>query len=73
MDLVKLERKLHEQIESIQLAIKLLILVIFLGYIMIWMMMPTNLFWLHWLPRIDAKADSTFFGQQGSISQLTFF
>ncbi|XP_051143176.1 ferric reduction oxidase 2-like isoform X2 [Andrographis paniculata] len=51
---------------SIQLAIKLLMLVILLGYIMIWIMMPTNLFWLHWLPNIRAKTDSTYFGQKGA-------
>ncbi|KAL7146285.1 hypothetical protein ABFS83_06G030600 [Erythranthe nasuta] len=54
------------RVESIQLAIKLLILSIFLGYIMIWIMMPTNVFWLHWSPRIHAETDSMFFGQQGA-------
>ncbi|KAH6783965.1 hypothetical protein C2S52_008924 [Perilla frutescens var. hirtella] len=44
----------------------MLILVIFLGYIMIWIMMPTNQFWLHWLPDIHAKTDSTYLGQQGA-------
>ncbi|EYU25131.1 hypothetical protein MIMGU_mgv1a023728mg, partial [Erythranthe guttata] len=44
----------------------LLILSIFLGYIMIWIMMPTNVFWLHWSPRIHAETDSMFFGQQGA-------
>ncbi|KAK6155664.1 hypothetical protein DH2020_009912 [Rehmannia glutinosa] len=29
-------------------------------------MMPTNEFWLHWLPDIHAKTDSTYFGQQGA-------
>ncbi|KAK6135252.1 hypothetical protein DH2020_031024 [Rehmannia glutinosa] len=66
MDLVEIERMLHEQIKSIQFAIKLLSLVTFLGYIMIWIMMPTNDFWLHWLPHIHAKTDSTYFGQQGA-------
>lgn len=71
MDLVKIERMTHQQIKRIQLAIKLLSSVIFLGYIMIWIMMPTNVFWLHWLPDIHAKADSTYFGEQGLISQVT--
>ncbi|CAK9176894.1 unnamed protein product [Ilex paraguariensis] len=28
--------------------------------------MPTNTFWLHWLPDIDSKADSTYFEQEGA-------
>lgn len=68
MDLVKTERKFNEQIKNVQLAIKLLVLVIFLGYMMIWIMMPTNIFWLHWLPRIHAATASTYFGEQGLIS-----
>lgn len=35
---------------------------------MIWVMMPTNEFWLHWLPHIHAKTDSTYLGQKGLIS-----
>ncbi|XP_020548931.1 ferric reduction oxidase 2-like isoform X2 [Sesamum indicum] len=66
MDLVQIKGWPHEQIKSIQITIKLLILVIFLGYIMIWIMMPTNVFWLHWLPDIHKKADSTYFGEQGA-------
>ncbi|KAD4584838.1 hypothetical protein E3N88_22439 [Mikania micrantha] len=49
----------------IQPAIRLITMVIFLGYMMIWVMMPTNTFWLHWLPRIHSVTDSTFLGQQG--------
>ncbi|KAM0034277.1 putative ferric-chelate reductase (NADH) [Helianthus debilis subsp. tardiflorus] len=49
----------------IQPAIRLIAMVIFLGYMMIWVMMPTNTFWLHWLPRIHSATDSTFLGQQG--------
>ncbi|KAL2550505.1 Ferric reduction oxidase 2 [Forsythia ovata] len=33
---------------------------------MIWTMMPTNVFWLHWLPDIHAKTDSSYLGQQGA-------
>ncbi|CAI9762434.1 unnamed protein product [Fraxinus pennsylvanica] len=32
---------------------------------MIWIMMPTNIFWLQWLPDIHAKTDTSYFGQQG--------
>ncbi|KAK2983561.1 hypothetical protein RJ640_023095 [Escallonia rubra] len=60
----------YEGIKKAQLSIKVLIVVIFLGYMMVWMMMPTNTFWRHWLPDIHAKTDSTYFGSQGSF--ITF-
>ncbi|KAL6127679.1 hypothetical protein ACLB2K_071042 [Fragaria x ananassa] len=43
-----------------------LLMVVFVGYTMIWIMMPTNTYYLHWLPDIHAKTDSTYFGQQGA-------
>ncbi|GFY84165.1 ferric reduction oxidase 2 [Actinidia rufa] len=66
MDSVKTRETSREGIEIIRLAIRVLIMVIFLGYIMIWIMMPTNTFYLHWLPAIHAKVDSTYFGQEGA-------
>ncbi|CAL5367340.1 unnamed protein product [Camellia sinensis] len=66
MDSVEIKQRPREGIKKkTRLAIGVLVLVIFLGYIMIWLMMPTNTFWLHWLPDIQANADSTYFGQQG--------
>ncbi|XP_059627466.1 ferric reduction oxidase 2-like [Cornus florida] len=56
----------HQRIKTVRLAMKLFIVVIFLGHVMIWIMMPTNTFWLHWLPNIQSKANSTYFGQQGA-------
>lgn len=56
--------------EKIKLVIKLLIMVIFLGYMMIWVMMPTNTFWMHWLPDMQAMDDSTFLGKQGLCSNF---
>lgn len=68
MDLV------HQQIKRIRIFIKLLISVIFVGYVMIWIMMPTNEFWLHWLPHIHAKTDSKYLGLQGlMISHKPYF
>ncbi|XP_045821184.1 ferric reduction oxidase 2-like [Trifolium pratense] len=42
------------------------IVLINLGYIMIWLMMPTNTFFMDWLPHIQAKADPIYFGKQGT-------
>ncbi|KZV36468.1 ferric reduction oxidase 2 [Dorcoceras hygrometricum] len=66
MNMAETERKISEQIRNVQFAIKLLVLVIFLGYMMIWIMMPTNIFWLHWLPHIYTATASTYFGLQGA-------
>ncbi|KAL2324563.1 hypothetical protein Fmac_023621 [Flemingia macrophylla] len=46
---------------------------IFVGYVMVWIMMPTNTFFLHWLPHILAKADSIYFGKQGAFLLLYTF
>ncbi|XP_027189067.1 ferric reduction oxidase 2-like isoform X2 [Cicer arietinum] len=42
------------------------IVLISLGYMMVWLMMPTNTFFMHWLPDIQAKADPIYFGKQGT-------
>ncbi|KAG5558642.1 hypothetical protein RHGRI_008553 [Rhododendron griersonianum] len=66
MDSVERRETPDEGIKAIRLGIRLLIMVIFLGYIMIWVMMPTNTFWQHWLPDIQDKVNSTYFGRQGT-------
>ncbi|XP_047321101.1 ferric reduction oxidase 2-like [Impatiens glandulifera] len=58
--------ELRQGISMLLLTIKLLALVIFLGYLTIWIMMPTNTFYLHWMPNIHSKVDSTFIGEEGS-------
>lgn len=40
-------------------------LLVFVGCLVVWIMMPTNIFFLHWLPDIQAKTDSIYFGKQG--------
>ena len=57
-------------VDVLRSAIRLVVMVVLLGYLMVWIMMPTNMFWLHWLPDIHAKTDSKFFGQQGLVSFL---
>ncbi|KAL3755726.1 hypothetical protein ACJRO7_002733 [Eucalyptus globulus] len=51
---------------AMRLAMKVLIMVVFLGYISILIMMPTNTFYLRWMPNIRSKTQSTYFGQQGA-------
>ncbi|TYI63951.1 hypothetical protein E1A91_D09G051600v1 [Gossypium mustelinum] len=54
-------------------AIKLFLLLLFLGYMMLWFMMPTKLYFEHWLPKIRANSKSTYFGQQGSTMLIYTF
>lgn len=46
-------------------AILLLLGMLFLGWLMIWILMPTNTFYEIWLPKLHAQTDSTYFGTQG--------
>ncbi|KAL0309256.1 UNVERIFIED_CONTAM: Ferric reduction oxidase 2 [Sesamum radiatum] len=48
-------------------AILLLALLVFLGYIMMWIIMPTDTYYNHWLLHILSATNSTFFGIQGPI------
>ncbi|XP_024176269.1 ferric reduction oxidase 2 isoform X1 [Rosa chinensis] len=58
----------HEGIRMVRTAIRLfLVLVVFGGCVLIYVMMPTNTYRQIWLPRIRAEAgSSTYFGAQGS-------
>ncbi|GAB4844515.1 hypothetical protein Ancab_037894 [Ancistrocladus abbreviatus] len=47
-------------------AIWLLTMVVLLGHIMMWIMMPTMVYWKTWLPTMESGLNSTFFGFQGS-------
>ncbi|KAF8380183.1 hypothetical protein HHK36_027665 [Tetracentron sinense] len=63
----------NEGIKTARAAIRILLIVVFLGYIMIWIMMPTNTYRQIWLPDVRAKANSTYFGVQGpTILVYTF-
>ncbi|KAF9615573.1 hypothetical protein IFM89_024662 [Coptis chinensis] len=60
-------------INIIRTMIKLLLLVVFLGIVMIWIMTPTKINRQKWLPSIRAKTNSTYFGIQGAtILEYTF-
>lgn len=47
---------------------KLLAMAVFMGYMMIWFMIPTNTYYLHWFPTVKAKANSNYFGEQGTFT-----
>ncbi|XP_057780590.1 ferric reduction oxidase 2-like isoform X2 [Salvia miltiorrhiza] len=54
-------------INAIRSAILLLALVIFLGNIMMWIIMPTDTYYTIWVPHLMAATNSSFFGIQGPI------
>ncbi|XP_068649136.1 LOW QUALITY PROTEIN: ferric reduction oxidase 2-like [Aristolochia californica] len=47
-------------------AIAFLIAVVFVGWMLLWVMMPTNTYKQKWQPKIRAHANSTYFGAQGA-------
>ncbi|KAG6509977.1 hypothetical protein ZIOFF_027985 [Zingiber officinale] len=47
-------------------AMQLLVTVVFLGWLMIWIMMPTNTYRNTWSTPLRTKTDSTYFGRQGT-------
>ncbi|KAL3517195.1 hypothetical protein ACH5RR_024097 [Cinchona calisaya] len=48
-------------------AIAGLCVIVFLGYIMMWCIMPTDTYYNKWVPHIMASTNSTYFGLQGPI------
>ncbi|XP_047315051.1 ferric reduction oxidase 2-like [Impatiens glandulifera] len=53
--------------DAIRAVIMALVVIIFIGYIFIWFMTPTNLYRKKWLPLMRIKANSTYFGNQGPV------
>ncbi|XP_057996131.1 ferric reduction oxidase 2 [Hevea brasiliensis] len=62
-----------QAMKAVRLAIMVLLALVFIGYIMIWVMKATNTYFLNWQPHIQAKADSRFFGEQGSYTLVHVF
>lgn len=53
--------------------VKLLLSVVFVGWIMIWIMAPTNTYRNIWSPKLASDTDSTYFGKQGLVSSVIVF
>ncbi|KAK7274359.1 hypothetical protein RIF29_15444 [Crotalaria pallida] len=60
----------QEKCGRVQSAIKMLVLVVLVGWIFIWIMMPTNKYRHVWLRQLLAKTNSTYFGTQGTILMI---
>ncbi|GAV90173.1 Ferric_reduct domain-containing protein/FAD_binding_8 domain-containing protein/NAD_binding_6 domain-containing protein [Cephalotus follicularis] len=61
----EMEKKSPTCIATLRAALRLTFIVVFLGYLMIWIVMPTHKYRQNWWPSIQKKADSTYFGLQG--------
>ncbi|KAJ6684141.1 hypothetical protein OIU85_007796 [Salix viminalis] len=59
--------------KMVSAVITLLLMVVFLGYMMIWSMTPTNTFYLNWFPDVEKKTSSTYLGEQGSTILIYTF
>lgn len=58
--------------KAIRTAVLALFMVVCLGIVLIWIMMPTNTYQMHWHPSIRQKTgSSTFFGLQGMEKALS--
>ncbi|XP_059654218.1 ferric reduction oxidase 2-like [Cornus florida] len=58
-------------IRGIRGAIMALMVIVLLGYLILWIMTPTNLYRDTWLPQMRAQTNSTYFGIQGAT--MLFF
>ncbi|WCJ22748.1 ferric reduction oxidase 2 [Euphorbia peplus] len=59
--------------EIVRSAIKFMSVIVLLGYILIWSMVPTNTYWHKWLPSIRKSVDSSYFGIQGATFLVYVF
>ncbi|CAI9101896.1 OLC1v1000050C2 [Oldenlandia corymbosa var. corymbosa] len=64
------ERASHQNAGLIKIARASMVgisVMVFLGYIMMWCIMPTDTYYNKWVPHIMADTNSTYFGLQGPI------
>ncbi|KAJ6735278.1 FERRIC REDUCTION OXIDASE 4-RELATED [Salix purpurea] len=52
---------------------RLIFLVVFLGWLMIWVMLPTKVYKNAWTPKLNDKLNSTYFEEQGTNLLLFSF
>ncbi|KAJ8900458.1 hypothetical protein K2173_025235 [Erythroxylum novogranatense] len=63
----------QNQTKVARTTIKLVLCMVLLGYLILWIMMPTNTYKQIWLPNIRAKLSSTYFETQGMTLLLYTF
>ncbi|XP_061341310.1 ferric reduction oxidase 2-like isoform X1 [Gastrolobium bilobum] len=63
----------QEKNGSVQSVIRLLVVLLLLGWIFIWIMMPTNTYRQRWMLQLQAKSSFTYFGAQGVTLLISTF
>ncbi|KAK6162288.1 hypothetical protein DH2020_002129 [Rehmannia glutinosa] len=62
----------HGGNNTIRAAIMAVVVAVFAGDLLLWVVMPTNTFRLHWLLHLRAKTTSTYFGTTQGATYLVF-
>ncbi|KAE8729951.1 Ferric reduction oxidase 5 [Hibiscus syriacus] len=58
---------------NVKAMVRVIFLVAFIGWLMIWVMLPTKLYKNKWTPNLETKLSSTYFGGQGANLLLFSF
>lgn len=54
------------EVKEVMKVIMVVLTVVMLGYLIIWIVMPTNLYKNNWKTKMSATLTSTYFGTQGT-------
>lgn len=52
---------------------RMMFLVVFLGWLMVWVLLPTKVYKQQWTPKLNSKLNSTYFGEQGWLLTTIFY
>ncbi|KAK4571505.1 hypothetical protein RGQ29_030081 [Quercus rubra] len=58
---------------SMGTALRMIFLVVFIGWLMVWVLLPTTIYTQVWTPKLNCKLNSTYFGEQGTNLLLFSF
>ncbi|XP_021644147.2 ferric reduction oxidase 2-like isoform X1 [Hevea brasiliensis] len=62
-----------ESTDMVRTGMKIILMVVLVGYVMLWIVMPTNTYQQKWRPNMQIHINSTFFGLQGATLLVYFF
>ncbi|KAG6656084.1 hypothetical protein CIPAW_05G263100 [Carya illinoinensis] len=54
-------------ISSMKTAFRIILLVVFLGWVIVWVLLPTKTYKQAWTPTLSSKLNSTYFGEQAVL------
>nr|POE51174.1 ferric reduction oxidase 4 [Quercus suber] len=58
---------------SMETALRMIFIVLFLGWLMVWVLLPTKTYKQAWTPKLKIKLNSSYFGEQGTNLLLFTF